>query len=127
MSHAGAAGQQGLHQPSKTRVCQDHRVLQLEGSGGGSVDENIRDAAETPTLGLPPPGSVRKGHAKFCKRVRWAERRHGHPRRNGRRATLGLACAWLMMYSRSASNSRGLSVWHTAPRPMIAYLAGQGR
>jgi len=29
---------------------------------------------------------------------------------------------WFMMYSRSAANSRGLSVWHTAPRPMMPYL-----
>ncbi len=27
-----------------------------------------------------------------------------------------------MMYSRSASNSRGFSVWHTAPMPLMAYL-----
>ena len=29
---------------------------------------------------------------------------------------------WLTIYSRSAANSRGFKVWHTAPSPMMPYL-----
>ena len=37
-----------------------------------------------------------------------------------------LSSAWLTMYSRSAGNRRGFSVWHTAPSPMMPYLHSSG-